>query len=163
MKSNARKVRAMLSEQALAEIESISIKLESGQTAKFDVAKELAISHDPTELNEQALTAHARFAFWEYQAARAMRILRDKETDLARLEGDLRYRYSKVLKEEDRYTPAATVEGTLAGDDRVLRAKNELNQLREHWTILRTMADAHGHRSHLLRRLLAKDHDATRG
>lgn len=163
MKHPVRKVVSLLSDQALAEIDEISIRLEDGRVAKFDMAKELAVPSHPDELLAQALTAHSRFAFWEYQAARAMRALRAAEVELAKIEGDLRYRYSKVLKADDQYTSAATVEGTLAGDKRVLAARNELNELREHWTILRALAGAHDHRAHLLRRLLAKDQDANRG
>lgn len=152
----------MLSDQALAEIDSISIRLESGKVAKFNVADELSVSHDPETLHAQSLTAHSRLAFWEYQSSRAKRELEVKEVEVARLIGDRRYRYSKVLKEEDRYVASATVEGMLDGDSSVLAARNELNQLREHWSILRAIAKSHDHRAHLLRRLLAKDHDATR-
>lgn len=159
MRKVPRRIVELRSDEALAEVAAVSIRLESGRVARFDVADELAVSHDPDTLREQAMAAHSRYAFWEYQAARAMRLLRDQEVDLARLEGDLRYRYSKVLKADDQYTSSATVEGTLAGDKRVLAARNRLNLLREHWTIIRALADAHDHRAHLLRRLLAKDQD----
>jgi hypothetical protein len=161
-KKPASRVVSLLSDQALSEIESVSIRLESGKVAKFDIAAELAVSNDPETLHAQSLTAHSRFAFWEYQSARAKRELEAKEVDVARLLGDRRYRYSKVLKEEDRYVASATVEGMLDGDSSVLAARIELNQLREHWSILRAVAKAHDHRAHLLRRLLAKDQDATR-
>lgn len=163
MKSKAQKLQALLSEQALAEIESISIRLESGKVATFDIAKELSVSNDPIRLHEQALTAHARYAFWEYQAGRAHRQLREKEIELARLEGTRRYSYSKLLKEDDRYVASTTIEGMLDSDNAVLAERNALTALREHWSILRTMASAHDHRSHLLRRLLARDQEATRG
>lgn len=157
------RVQNMLSEDALAEIESIEITLESGKVVKLNVAAELAVFADPVKFHKQAETAHSRYAFWEYQAARALTRVRERETDLAKLEGDRRYRYSKVLKEEDRYVASSTVEGMLAGDNAVLSARNELTQLREHWSILKAIAGAHDHRAHLLRRLLARDQDSSRG
>lgn len=163
--SKPKKVHAVsvLSEDALAEIDSIEITLESGKVVKLNIAEELRVSADPVKLHKQAETAHSRYAFWEYQASRALSLVRSKESEVEKLEGDRRYRYSKVLKEEDRYVASATVEGMLAGDNAVLSARNELTQLREHWSILKAIAGAHDHRSHLLRRLLAKDQDASRG
>ena len=150
-------------EEALSEIKSVSIRLESGKIAKFVLAREMAVSDDPDVMREQALAAHARFAFWSYQADRALSAVRDAETALAKLEGDRRYRYSKVTKDEDRFTGSAVVEGLVDSDAAVLAARNELNQLREHWTILKTAAAALDHRTHLLRRLLANDQSAIRG
>lgn len=157
------KVTRLLSEDALAEIEHVTIRLESGKVAKFNIAKELSVSSDPDRMFAEALTAHSRFAFWEYQASRAQRMMREREIELARIEGDLRYRIGRVMKGEDQYTSSAAIEGVLNGDKGVLAARNELTELREHWTILRTVASAHDHRAHLLRRLLARDQDAARG
>jgi len=152
-----------LSDSVLSEIESIAIKLESGTVKNFVIADELAVSSDPVQVHKQALTAHSRFAFWEYQAARALRTLRSAEIDLARLEGDRRYRYAKAAKQSDPYAASAVVEGLLDSDSSVIAARNNLNQLREHWNILRCVAGALDHRAHLLRKLLAHDHDAKRG
>lgn len=150
-------------EELLSEIQEISIRLESGKVAKLSIANELAISDDPDELFEQALSAHSRYAFWAYQAERAMAQLRQAEADFAKLEGDRRYRYEKVARDEDRYTSAATIGGLVAGDPKLEKQRKGLIELRTHWTIMRAVADALDHRTHLLRRLIAKDHDATRG
>lgn len=163
MKTRRAKPKVFLGEEALAEVASISIRLESGKVAKFNLAKELSVSNDPLVMLDQALNAHARFAFWSYQSSRAFRQVREAEIALAKLEGDRLYRYSKAAKDEDRYTSGSVVSGLVDSDDTVLAARNNLNQLREHWTILKTTADALDHRAHLLRRLLARDQEANRG
>ena len=150
-------------EELLSEIESISIRLEGGKVAKLSVADELAVSDDPEELYHQALTAHSRYAFWAYQAERALAQLRAAEAEFAKEEGNKRYGYSRAAKEQDRYTASATIDGLVASDPKLEKLRKGLIDLRTHWTILRSVADALDHRAHLLRRLIAKDQDATRG
>lgn len=150
------------SDQLLSEIRQLDVVMENGKVVTFDVARELRISNDPDRMRRQAMTGHSRYFFWEYQAARAMSALREKETSLAKLEGNKRFSYSRVMKDDDPYTSSAQVEGMVAGDKDVLAARNELTELREHWTILRALASAHDHRAHALRRLLAKDQDSTK-
>lgn len=150
------------SDQVLGDIKQLDIVMESGKVVTFDVDRELRISTDPDRMRRQAMTGHSRYFFWEYQAARVMRVLREKEIELATLEGNRRFSYTRVMKDEDPYTSSAQVEGMVAGDKDVLAARNELTELREHWTILRALASAHDHRAHALRRLLARDQDSTK-
>lgn len=150
-------------ENALSEIEAITIVLESGRKATFSIESELAVSGDPDDIYAQAQIAHSRFAFWAYQAERALSALRTAETAFAAIEGTRRFAYAKTIKDEDRYASSAVIEGMLASDPEVQKGREGLNSLREHWNILRSVAAALDHRTHLLRRLLARDQDATRG
>lgn len=150
------------SDRVLRDIREIDVVMENGKIVTFDVAKELRVSDDPVRLREQAMTAHSRYFFWEYQAARVMREVRNAEASLATLEGNRRFSYARVMKDDDPYTSSAQVEGMVAGDKDVLSARNDLTELREHWTILRALASAHDHRAHALRRLLARDQDSTK-
>ena len=147
-------------EQVLADLESVTIILENGRRQRFRIDAELSVSDDPVELHAQALTAHARYAFWSYQADRALQRLREAEAAHAKIEGETRYAYARTLKDEDRYTSHSTVEGLVSSDPKVETSKKHLNDVRGDWSILRTVAGALDHRAHLLRRLLAKDHDA---
>lgn len=160
---SARRVRKSISEEVLNDVESIALRLENGKVVSFNLARELRVSTDPTKMQQQAMTAHSRFAFWEYQAARAMREVRRGEIELAKMEGDRRFRYTKTLKEDDQFTPASVVQGFLDCDPEILASRNHLNDLREHWSILKATASALDHRAHLLRRLLQRDHDSIRG
>lgn len=148
-------------EHVLAEVESITIVLENGRKQSFKIDRELEVSDDPAEMHEQALTAHARYAFWSYQADRALERLREAEADHARLEGTKRYGYVRTLKEQDQFTSNTTIEGLLQTDPKIESSRKRLNALRADWTILKTVAGALDHRAHLLRRLLARDQDAT--
>ncbi len=150
-------------EDVLSEVEAITLVLESGRKATFSIADELAVAGDPDDLLAQANTAHARFAFWAYQAERALSSLRTAETRFASVEGTRRFAYSKTIKDDDRYASSAVIEGMLASDQEIQKGREDLNSLRAHWNILRAVASALEHRTHLLRRLLARDQDATRG
>tara|TARA_R100001086_G_scaffold192515_2_gene109739 strand:- start:3711 stop:4211 length:501 start_codon:yes stop_codon:yes gene_type:complete len=155
--------RPIHGEDALAEIEEITLTLESGRKRTFNIAHELEVSDDPQLMREQALTAHARYAFWAYQAERALRALRDAEIAQAKVEGEKRWRAAQIAREQDRFASTATIEGLVSNDHSVSAGKERLNQLRQDWTMLRAVAEALDHRTHLLRRLLARDQTATRG
>ena len=162
-KKKAARRKMLHGEDVLCDIESIVVILENGKKQRFKIERELAVSDDPEVIHQQAMTAHARYAFWSYQAERSLSRLRLAEVEHAARLGHMRYGYSKHLKEEDRYTSSATIEGMLAQDPDVEAEKKRLIQLREDWTILRAVADALEHRTHLLRRLIAREQDALRG
>ena len=149
-------------EDVLCDVESVTITLESGRKQKFNIADELAVSDDVDELYRQATSAHSRYAFWAYQADRALTRLRVAEVEHATYCGEARYGFGKLLKDQDQFTSALTIEGTVDADPKVISQKNGLIELRSDWTILRSVADALDHRTHLLRRLIAKDQDARR-
>lgn len=149
-------------EDVLCDVESIVIVLETGKKQRFNMADELAVSDDVDELYRQASTAHSRYAFWAYQADVALTRLRVAEAEHATYCGKARYGYGRQLKEEDQFTSALTIEGTVDSDPLVIKQKQDLIELRSQWTILRSVADALDHRTHLLRRLIAKDQDARR-
>lgn len=149
-------------EDVLCDVESITITLENGKKQKFNIASELAVSDDVDELYRQASTAHSRYAFWAYQSERALTRLRVAEAEHATCCGKMRYGYGRRLKDEDQFTSALTIEGAVDSDPKVISQKNRLIELRSDWTILRSVADALDHRTHLLRRLIAKDQDARR-
>lgn len=157
-----RRAKFTTGEDALADIEVIKIRGESGKMLRFRIADELSVSDDPDEMYEQALSAHTRYAFWSYQASRAMRRLREAESKHARLFGEVLMRWSKYLREEvDRYASTETIRGMAEGDKAIIDSNETLQSLREHWMILQAVADSLDHRAHLMRRLLARDHDAT--
>ena len=157
------KPRVYRGEELLSSVDHVVLDLEDGRRVKLSIEEELAVPDDPVDLYEEALKGHSRLAFWDYQASRALARVRAAEAALDALLGDLRYRYGRAAKDEDRYTASTTVDGLVKSDSRVQEATEGLNALRERWNILRAVVGALDHRTHLLRRLLANDQDAQRG
>lgn len=154
------------SDAVLADIEEITIRLENGQTQSFNIAVELEVPGDPIDLVESARQSHARFAFWAYQTARAMGALRRCERELQRLEGETyllaRGHYESIRPAIPR-VETAQVRSVVDADESVNQKRDEVDKLREQWSMLGAVRDAMEHRTHLLRRLLAQDQEAQRG
>lgn len=150
-------------DEALADVEAITLRLEGGREQTFEIARELAVPDDPDAIYEAARTAHARLAFWSYQAARALRELQRGEREQRKLEAAT-YLAARIVIERVRpkiqYVETDRVRASVDHDAAVGKKRDAVENLRVHWKILTAVADALDHRTHLLRRLLAQDRDS---
>jgi hypothetical protein len=151
-------------EDLLSTIDSVVLKLENGETVYIRIADELSVSDDPQVRYREALKAHARFAFWSYQAARALATLRRRESEMAAAEGADYLLYRTYIQEHTDVEMAT--EGNIRARMNALpsaetkTAKAALAEAQQSYGVLCAMRDASEHRSNTLRRAIAHENEA---
>lgn len=145
---------ARSSEDYLANIEAVTIRLENGEAVKLKVEREVRIPTDPDRLIEAARKAPARLAFWAYQSERALAALRKQERETARVEGFTYQVYRKVYEEDGQEPTEAMIRAAVDQDPKVRTARIALSSRKTEYGTLRAVRDAVEHRSWMLRSLL---------
>jgi hypothetical protein len=158
----SKKIRIPRTEELLR-LERIVITLENGKTERFNPADELRIPTDPHEVWEAARVAPQRLAFWDYQAERMLRKVRDTEIALEQSEGETDLVYRRHYTEEGEKITEALIRARVNIDERPIALRKDLNALKEAYGFLRATTDAIRHRMFVLNKLLSKDADAHRG
>lgn len=157
-----KKKRRVRGEDCLAEVEAISIRLESGRTRTFRIADEITpIPDDRTLLPKEAERVTARLAFWLYQAERAKAAARKaeevQEEKWAHEYQMQRTHIQRGLVDGVEIATEANIRSRVALDGQV---KLENQRVRDAWRrygALRSLATALEHRSHLIRTLIRRE------
>lgn len=151
----------MHGEDLIGELEAIRIKLENGQEHVFNRKEELSTPDGRLETLRAAREAPGRYAFWAYQADRALNAVRRLEIDLSRIEGETYLVHRKFLQDhtDEDYISDHMIRSHAAIDQKVTTAKIKLNRARKQYNLLRSMRIALEHRCYFLRRLIALDAD----
>lgn len=150
-----RRNKPRVSEDYLRDLTSVTIRLESGEDVRLNIARETRIPADPDRLKEAARTAPARLAFWAYQSERALAALRKTEREAARIEGYHYQVYRKLYEEHENVDPTeAMLRAAVDQDPKVRAARIALSSRKTEYGTLRAVRDAVEHRSWMLRTLL---------
>lgn len=147
-------------EDLLRGIESIDIKLESGETVTVKMAGELDVPDDPRLIMREAKRAPARLAFWSYQTERALARLRAKEREHGKAEGEAYVKcrgYVQGTIVDIATEPNVRAHLSAFETHELKTAKDDLAAAQIQYGVLRALRDASEHRSHLLRRLIAHE------
>jgi hypothetical protein len=152
------KPRRASSNELIAEIEAIEIRLENGTTVYMDMGSELTIPSDPEELEEEARKAPARVAFWSYQEQRALARVRYLEDQLRRKEGEMNLVYRQWYKAEvcGMEPTKDVVQARIDMDSEVVRQRGALNVARRHYGTLRGVREALDHRCNIIEAMTAR-------
>lgn len=145
------------------DVEAITLTMENGEVVTLRPKDELKIPTDPDLLRKAAITGPSRLAFWDYQTERCLRVVRDQERDLERIEGEAGLVMRKFLEQEGEVRNESVIRDRLAIDDKVVEARKKLNSAKESYGVLRATTDAVRHRMYVLTKLLTNDANATRG
>lgn len=148
--------RLHTSERHLRSATHIKLKLENGEEVEFSIEREVRIPRSEKLLLEAARTAPSRFAFWAYQAERALHELRKSERECARVEGYNYHVYRKVRSEEGETPTEPMIRADIDQDSRVKSVRIALSARKREYGVLRAMRDAMEHRSWTLRALLQR-------
>jgi len=141
-------------EDCLDDLQALTVRLESGQIRTFSIPQELAYPTDEDEILEAHRKAPASAAFWDYQTERALYDVRLYETGLEKLEGDARVVKRNALESIcDSFVAESAVEAAVASDDYVYKQRNQLNDLRRQYGLLRSVRDAMVRRVSVLNRM----------
>ena len=143
-------------EEALPDVESITLTLEDGRKATFNLADELAIPTDPDELRLEATRAPARYSFWSYQTERALSAVRKQEKRLAEAESLAHLLWVKYYKDHtaESYISNDTIRAHVAKESDVMSARIHLNSLRREYGMLRAVRDSQDHRTRMIHKLV---------
>lgn len=143
-------------EEALPDVESLTLKLEDGRKATFRIADELAIPTDPDQMRMEATRAPARYAFWSYQTERALAAVRKQEKRLAEAEALTHLLWTKYYKEHtaETYISNDTIRSHVAQESDVMSARIHLNSLRREYGMIRAVRDSLDHRTRMLHKLV---------
>jgi hypothetical protein len=144
-------------------LEAITLNLEGGKTVTLRPADELFIPTDPEALRTEGIRAPGRLAFWDYQAERSFRKVRELERALDQLEGQMDLGYRRYLEEEGEKITETRVRSRVACEGPVDDLRKELNAAKEAYGFLRATTDAVRHRMFVLNKLLVQDANAQRG
>ncbi len=159
VRGRTRSQRARHSEDCLADVEAIVIRLEGGYIAEFNIADEIRIPRNHLKLKKASYAAPDRLAFWLYQTARAKRNMREAERqyDLAYAKADSLQRHGmaefsgeyteRVIRSLVEHTDYADV-----GADAKTKRK-EWVEAEGQYELLRAMSVAMEHRTHSIRAL----------
>ena len=148
---------AMHGEDALCDIAAITIILESGQKARFNLEDELCISDDPVKVGEEVRRSPARVAFWAYQMERALAEVRRFEAMHDKAEGEMWLTFRKYYQDhtDEKYIPKELVTSATTINSEVTNARANLNKARRHHGIIRAISQAVRSRDYVLRELVA--------
>lgn len=143
-------------EEALPDVESLTLTLEDGRKATFHIADELAIPADPDALRIEATRAPARYAFWSYQTERALSAVRKQEKRLAETEAEAHLLWTTYYRDHtaETYISNDTVRSHVAKESDVMSARIRLNSLRREYGMLRAVRDSLDHRTRMIHKLV---------
>lgn len=144
-------------EEALSEIEALTLRLDSGKVVTFTIADQLRIPSNPVEIIKEAKQAPARLAFWRAQAARAAQRARDLERryNYTVASYDLTHRVAN--NDADGEYTERLVRSQVDVTREVVQALQKLNRAKEQAELLKSVADAVEHRTYVLRTLVRRE------
>lgn len=161
-KKASRTSQARHSEDYLADIDAVTVRLDSGKTVAFNLEDELKIPSDPILLEHESRRASGRLAFWGYQAAIAKAAVKEAERqyDMAYANADLIQRHS-LSDEGGEYTERvikSLVEHTDFPDVKAdaLTKRKEFVQASKNYEVLSAIVKAVEHRAFTISALLRK-------
>lgn len=151
-----KKPRRQYGEDWLDRIAALTLKLENGETADFDLSKEIAIPHATvSELRKLESTSAGRYLFWASQAARQRREVQRCKRRLAKAEADADLVCRKfVLEDTDYPLTERTVRSHVDLQSSVKKARTKLDEAEYQLEVLEAVRDAVHQRSFSLGRLL---------
>ena len=142
-------------ETALRDVETITLTLEDGRKAAFNIAAELAIPTDPDEMRQAAIDAPSRYAFWSYQTERALSALRKMEKREREMVGYKTMEWWTYYQEYTaEYASRDVVAARVDTETDVQSARIRLNSLRREYGMLRAVRDSLDHRTRMLHKLV---------
>lgn len=143
-------------EDWLDRIAALTIKLENGEKATFDFAKEVSVPDVPlAELCGLERTSAARYAFWAAQVARQRWEVRKRKRQLTKAEADADITCRKFVKEDTDYIPTErTVRSYVDSQPSVKGARSRFDEAEYQLEVLEAVRDAVHKRSFSVGRLL---------
>jgi DNA-dependent RNA polymerase auxiliary subunit epsilon len=139
-----KKPRRQYGEDWLDRIAALTLKLENGETATFDIAKEVTIpAVTLSELRELERTVPARYAFWAGQVARQRREVQKCKRRLTKAEADADVVCRKfVLEDTDYQITERTVRSHVDLQPSVKKARTKLDEAEYQLELLESVRDA---------------------
>lgn len=160
-KAQIRKLKARKPETSIT---AITLVLESGERVDFDMEEQLCIPSDSDAVVREARRAPSRYAFWSYQTARALAVVRELEQKLDEAEADADLTYRRAYDEQmpgfdktDGYYTESVIRSHVHRESDVRGAKIKLNTARRRYDDLRGIKEAMNHRVFILRKLLSRE------
>jgi len=158
-----KKATAKHGEDYLSDLQSIKLTLDNGKKVELDWKEEVWIPDDPVGVLREAKRATSRYAFWAYQAERALQRVRKLEMDEAAMSGEKDYAYRLMFNNQEKLSdnafglqPTETlIKGHVANDTDVKTARVKLNGARRDYGVLRAVAEAMRQRCFILNQLVA--------
>lgn len=142
----------MRGEDFLRAVDAVTLRLENGEVVEFEIAVETEIPTDPEELDEAQRRSPAKYAFWDYQARRALEDVEKQEMRTTKVEARHYDLYRTFITEELAIDPTeAMIAAKLNQDTEVRRSRLALRRVRKVYRIVRAVADAVGRRDSMLR------------
>lgn len=154
-------------EDFLHTLERLTLHLESGQDATFDIQREVqdwptGYPHKFSDTVSKVEGAVARFAFWAYQTERALSAVREQEHALVQLRAASDGMVREQLTDDRVAFTESQVRAVIDTVSDVQNTTDRLNQLREHYGYIRALRDAMGHRVFVLQTMLKVEVEPTR-
>jgi len=155
--SRKRNADARNSEDHLAHIEAIKVKLENGRTETFRIVDEVHVPEDMTQLVDALRRSPARVAFWAAQVERAFDELRKQEARQSEKEGKAFLNYKHAYETQQGPTTDRLVHESVQSDPDVVKVRLMTASLRKQVGLLRAVHKAVEHRGFVLDRLVARE------
>jgi len=158
------KKRSKHGEDFLCAVEKLTLVLDNGQQAVFDIEGETSdypagYPARPSDVQRFAQKAVERYAFWAYQAERLLALVRVQESAATRTravsDGEVRNQSAKQAKcGQIPYVSEALIEAAINLLPDVVTAEGALSELRRQYGIVRAIRDTVEHRLYVLRAML---------
>jgi hypothetical protein len=154
---------ALLTEDGIGDLESLTLRMESGALITIHPLKELHIPSDPVKLRKAADMAPARLLLFRHQAVRVGHEYRQSEHALERLVGEMRLRIRSKLTAQNHpeFDPDqfGVVDAFVDSSKEVVALKAKL-RLREYLhEKLKALCGALEHRLYIIRKHLSVEND----
>lgn len=153
-------------EDWLDSVEKITLRLDNGKKATFNLAKEASIPRYATaiELRKLESRSAARYAFWAYHCQRQWGVLQQARAKLSKLEASSDVTARKLILEDTEHVVTERhVRSYLDLDPKVRSYRLKVTQHEAQYKLLDLVRKAVEFRAFSLGRLLAHETKATSG
>lgn len=154
MEAKPKKPSRPLRSDALTQVlRDVEITLDNGDTVSLDPWAEVRIPDNLNLIPSELAKAPARYAFWSYQADRALRAVREQENEVKRIVAECGLTAREVIRQGQNDVTEAKVREHVDVNKRVREAREKLIEFQAAYDMLKTVANAHNHRCFILQRI----------
>ena len=151
-------------EDVLPNVRDVSIKLDSGERVRFNLAAEVGVPRNPLVMIREARRAPARVLFWSAQLARADAEVRKHRRRVSQMEGTVAQKARAYYHKgsDERFVTDRMVNAVVDTVSEVRDVRVSLDTAEVQRDMIRAVYDAVVHRCYVLRKLVGLKVDEDR-